>query len=126
MVHTFPFQLSSSASLSPTFENISPPIAIQLFELMQDMAARRLFPPVLGLETIVHVVPFQLSTKVCPLNELREALLPTAIHRVELVQDTALSWSLLLLGFGLEMMLQMLPFQLSTRVCSGFDPYPYP
>ena len=68
--------------------------------------------------TIDHVVPFQCSTNVVPVENVSYES-PTALQLVVLAHDTPLRSSLNEpLGLGLVMIDQLVPFQCSTNVCA--------
>jgi hypothetical protein len=87
-----------------------------LVELVHDTLLRPLLAlPGFGLEAVVHVLPFQDSTRVWNTPDAF-AEVPTATQLVGLVHDTPLSKLSELSGFGLGTTVQALPFQDSTKV----------
>src|SRR5439155_4897493 len=89
-------------------------------EVLAETEARRLpSVPTLGLGTILQAVPFQCSTSVCPRNTLQSLPVqkpPTAQASLGVRASTLRRTLWNEPALGLEMMLQVLPFQCSIKV----------
>jgi hypothetical protein len=76
-----------------------------------------------GAGVIAHFVPFHLSASSAARPE-RPRELPTVIHAVGEVHDTALSWTVVApAGFGVGWIVHFVPFHRST---SGASVLPWP
>ena len=76
----------------------------------------RLADAMLGVETVLHLVPFQCSTSVCLLSG--SLLLPEAPTAQTSLAETAVTPENPPLMVGLETTCQFVPFQCSMSVCA--------
>jgi hypothetical protein len=115
--HLLPFHLSTRAIREP--EPLTElPTAKQSWAELHDTACMSLSvsPPGFGLDWIFQVEPFHTSTRVSSAKELFSNH-PTAVHSWAELHDTpARRLSSAPLGFGLDTVFQVLPFQVSTKV----------